>query len=130
MILHLSPPRFEWQVLRELNKDVDPVTGKYHYNVYELDPWYVKPTFWSRWSPDALLKRLIGAPVPGDDGSRFQPEGYSIHEVGPDKLKGQGKEEMEEMVKDLERRRMEVLAKGGGCPGGAGGGGGRCPMGL
>ncbi|KAK3344917.1 hypothetical protein B0H65DRAFT_189556 [Neurospora tetraspora] len=127
VLLHLSPPRFEWMVLHKLNKDVDPATGKYHFNVYELDPWYVKPTFWSRWGPSALLRRLSGAPVPGDGGSRYQPEGYSINEIGPEKLKGQGKEEIEEMVRDLERRRMELLAKGG-CTGGVGGG--RCPMGL
>ncbi|KAH7635961.1 hypothetical protein B0T09DRAFT_30844 [Sordaria sp. MPI-SDFR-AT-0083] len=132
LLLHLSPPRFEWMVLHKLNKDADPVTGKYNYNVYELDPWYVKPTFWSRWSPAALLRRLSGAPVPGDGGSRYQPEGYSISEVGPEKLKGQGKEEIKEMVKDLERRRMEVLAKGGSCPAGGGADGDRrrCPMGL
>ena len=119
-------------VLHKLNKDPDPVTGRYHYNIYELDPWYVKPTFWGRWSPAALLRRLSGAPVPGDGGSRYHPEGYNIHEVGPEKLKGQGKEEIEEMVKDLERRRLEALAKGGSCPGGgdADGGTGRCPMGL
>lgn len=114
-------------VLHKIDKDVDPATGKYHYNVYELDPWYVKPTFWNRWGLSALLSRLAGAPVPGDGGSRFQPEGYHIHEVGPEKLRGQGKEEIEEMVRDLERRRLEVLAKGG-CIGGTGGG--RCPMGL
>ncbi|EAA33961.2 hypothetical protein GE21DRAFT_2972 [Neurospora crassa] len=127
LLLHLSPPRPEWMVLHKIDKDVDPATGKYHYNVYELDPWYVKPTFWKRWGPSALLSRLAGAPVPGDGDSRFQPEGYHIHEVGPEKLRGQGKEEIEEMVKDLERRRLEVLAKGG-CIGGTGGG--RCPMGL
>ncbi|KAK1779368.1 hypothetical protein QBC45DRAFT_411446 [Copromyces sp. CBS 386.78] len=132
LLLHVSLPRFEWMVLHKLDKDPDPVTGKYHYNVYELDPWYVKPTFWSRWNPSALLRRLSGAPVPGDGGSRYQPEGYSIDEVGPEKLRGQGKEEIEEMVKDLERRRLEVLAKGGVCPAGGGtvGDKGRCPMGL
>ncbi|KAK3392572.1 hypothetical protein B0T20DRAFT_456035 [Sordaria brevicollis] len=141
LLLHLSPPRFEWMVFHKLDKDVDPATGKYHYNIYQLDPWYVKPTFWGRWGPAALLRRLSGAPVPGDGGSRYQPEGYTISEMGPERLKGQGKGEIEEMVKDLERRRLETLAKGGGCPGGgdgngagagAGTGGGlkRCPMGL
>lgn len=123
-------------VLHKINKEANPDTGRYNYNVYVLDPWYVKPTFWSRWNPLALFTRLSGAPVPGDGGDRFQPEGYSIDEVGPERLRGQGKKEIEEMVKDLERRRLEAMAKGGSgssCPvsgAAAGGDRARCPMGL
>ena len=48
--------------------------------------------------------------MPGDDGNKYQPHGYSFAEVGPRAFKGRGRKEMDE-----ERAR---LARGnrGGCP--------------
>ncbi|KAL8652417.1 MAG: hypothetical protein Q9210_002701, partial [Variospora velana] len=60
-----------------------------------------------RWGPSALLARLRGDVLPGDD-AKFMPEGFATTELGPIGLTGKGYEEMEE---DAER--LEDI---GGCP--------------
>jgi hypothetical protein len=89
----------------------DAQTGKYHRTTYITHPWYVKPTLLGRWGPRALWLRLIGSAVPGDEGSKYAPEGYAIPELGPDALKGKGQEEMSK-----ERVRISEFRSGGGCP--------------
>lgn len=90
----------------------DPVTGRYHTVRYRAHPWYVKPSFWSRWGFSALVTRfLLGGLLPGDDGDVYRPRGYKIREVGPDGLEGRGTEEMDRMAERLRRER-----RGGGCP--------------
>jgi len=72
-------------------------------------PWYIRPTFKKRWGPLALLTRLRGGVLPGDDAA-FMPEGFLSRELGPMGLKGKGQEEVEEEVRRLGRE------GGGGCP--------------
>lgn len=34
----------------------------------------------------------MGLPVPGDEGDRYWPDGYKISDVGPDFMRGKGKD--------------------------------------
>lgn len=77
---------------------------------YESDPWYVKPTLRNKYGPSTWAARIMGLPVPGDEGVKFAPSGYKIAEVGPETMKGMGREVME---KDQERI---ARVRGGGCP--------------
>jgi len=68
---------------------------------------YMKPTFWNNWGPQALFKRIIGKPIPGD---AFLPKGYLISEVGPKIAQKRNKSEHDVAVAGL-------MSKGrGGCP--------------
>lgn len=72
-------------------------------------PYYVRPTVWNRWGPDAWLSRIMGLPLPGDEGERYFPGGYRVRDVGPDK----GMEGWER-----ERERVFGMGKGGGASSG------------
>lgn len=78
--------------------------------VWEGPPFYVKPTIWRRWGPEAWGSRLLGIPLPGDEGVKYRPQGYKIPEVGPDSVFGKGAKSAEEMVDRLRQTRT------GGCP--------------
>ena len=73
-------------------------------------PWYIKPTLWNRYGPSTWMTRLMGLPLPGDDGNRYSPKGYTITEVGPDNLRGKGTEFLK-----AEKERVGKV-RGGGCP--------------
>ncbi len=88
----------------------DSRTGRYNSAEYLSYPWYVKPTFRRRWGPRALVSRLLGRRLPGDDGNKYAPEGYTFEEIGPVLVKGKGIREME----DIESRLKS--ARRGGCP--------------
>lgn len=90
----------------------DPKTGRYYITQYVAHPWYVKPTFWSRWGWDGLRTRMWGGLLPGDEGDKFRPEGYKIAEIGPDTMKGKGDAEMAVIIAQLKERRMASA----GCP--------------
>lgn len=79
-------------------------------------PYYVRPTLWNRYGPSAWGPRLMGLPLPGDG----MPEEYRIDELGPDAMKGRGKEWASECVD-----RLKVSRKGGCIFGGGGEGLGR-----
>ncbi|KAL8992059.1 MAG: hypothetical protein Q9169_007404 [Polycauliona sp. 2 TL-2023] len=53
---------------------------------------------------------LFGYSVPGDDGNRYHPQGYTFAEIGPQALSGKGTIQMDET-----RARL-VRAERGGCP--------------
>ncbi|KAL8736241.1 MAG: hypothetical protein Q9166_000396 [cf. Caloplaca sp. 2 TL-2023] len=84
--------------------------GRCSVSFWEGAPYYAKPTFWRRWGPAALASRLLGLPVPGDEGDKYHPQGYKIPEVGPDKFLGKGAESAKETVHGLAKTRT------GGCP--------------
>ncbi|CAA9957301.1 hypothetical protein PTMSG1_00909 [Pyrenophora teres f. maculata] len=86
--------------------ELDKQTGRANFCQYTAHPWYIKPTFSARWGPKALLLRLIGGAVPGEN--KYFPHGYRIHELGPSKLVGRGDNEME-------KTREEIRAKRRGC---------------
>lgn len=107
---YLSLPRPSWLAVQRIDEEPDPVTGRYHLHVYFAYPWYVNPTFAARWGPTALVKRLLGGAIPSSD-PRYRPEGYMVSEVGPERLRGEGEEEMETMRAWMRERRGL-----GGCP--------------
>lgn len=88
----------------------DGKTGRYNSVEYLSYPWYVKPTFQRRWGPRALITRMLGRRLPGDDGNKYAPEGYLFEEVGPNALRGQGLKEMSATETRLSDARR------GGCP--------------
>ena len=77
---------------------------------YLAQPWYVKPTFWARWGPRALISRALGMSVPGDDGDKYFPGDYAFDEIGPETSKGRDAGEMDGMRERLTRKDR------GGCP--------------
>ncbi|KAL5584044.1 hypothetical protein FOVSG1_015395 [Fusarium oxysporum f. sp. vasinfectum] len=85
-------------------KNPNPSTGLYNFEQKVFQPWYVKPTFWSTWSPRAFLLRALGGKVPGSQGERFQPQGYDLMTIGPEPQKGKGLEEMTTAVSIIKAR--------------------------
>ncbi|KAL8809267.1 MAG: hypothetical protein Q9200_003557 [Gallowayella weberi] len=105
---YLSLPRpsfFRVDALEPLNSD-----GRCNVSLWEGAPYYVKPTFWRRWGPEAWASRLLGLPLPGDDGAKYHPQGYKIPEVGPNVFLGKGAESAKDTVQGLAKTRT------GGCP--------------
>lgn len=74
-------------------------------------PWYIKPTLWNRYGPSTWISRLMGLPLPGDEGDKYRPKGYTIPEVGPENLRGKGQEFLK-----AEKERVGKVRLGGGCP--------------
>lgn len=109
IIRHLLPPRPQILRKRWFTDELD-AAGRIHSVQFVAHPWYVKPSFSWRYGIKALLLRLAGGKVPGDDGTRYQPEGYVIPEIGPEVLKGKGSAEME-----AERARLSANPRLG-CP--------------
>ncbi|KAL0931087.1 uncharacterized protein CTRU02_213822 [Colletotrichum truncatum] len=107
ILRHMCLPRPKWWTNPTL-EDIDKQTGRYFLRTYLAHPFYVRPTFYSRWSPGAMYSRLIGGALPGDEGTKYCPNGYVIPEVGPDTQRGKGKEHM-----DITRER---IGKARGCP--------------
>jgi len=90
--------------------ETDPKTGRHHFNTYLAHPYYVKPDFSSRWGPSAILTRVLGGPVPGDDGNKYAPQGYFFSEVGPENMLNRGIEETNAIEEQLQAERPA------GCP--------------
>ncbi|OOQ82694.1 hypothetical protein PEBR_37948 [Penicillium brasilianum] len=72
---------------------------------WEAAPYYVKPTFWNRWGPTALLTRILGRPVPGDERDKYYPQGYSIQDVGPKYFEGKGRKAIDEAMEEFKEYR-------------------------
>lgn len=84
--------------------------GRYNLKDYDNAPVYVLPTRWARLAPKGWVFWMLGKPIPGDGGRKYQPEGYRIEDVGPAGLVGKG---LEQMKNDQERL---VRQDCGGCP--------------
>ena len=106
---HLTLPRPEL-MRKQYISSLPEENGRYSSREYLSHPWYVKPTFKRRWGSKAWVTWLLGRKLPGDDGNRYNPEGYLIKEVGPSRLKKAGSDEMQA---DLTRIRNDGL---GCCP--------------
>lgn len=80
----------------------DPKTGRYFRDEFDMEPWYLPPTFWNRWGPWALIARIAGWPVvtPG----RYGSDGYDIADVGPKNFEGKGREEVLKNAEEIRRR--------------------------
>ena len=109
-VKYLTLPRPEMLRKQYISSSPPSSTGRYNAVDYISDPWYVRPSFGRRWGPWAWLARLLGYKLPGDDGNKFEPEGYLIHEVGPANLKGRGIIEMKGTEARLSHQGI------GGCP--------------
>lgn len=82
-------------------------TGRINFTRFDAEPWYVEPTLWNQWGPEAWIRRLQGLPLPGEG---FQPEGYVTRDVGPERWVGKGGAEFEASM-------AKLMAEGrGGCP--------------
>ncbi|KAF5592609.1 dephospho kinase [Fusarium pseudocircinatum] len=82
--------------------DPDEQTGRIKSYHYMKEPFYVPPTFWQRWNPEAIITWLSGGLLPGDGGPSMKSEGFLFEDLGPDKVVGKGVEEtkgFEESVK-------------------------------
>ncbi|KAH7018465.1 uncharacterized protein B0I36DRAFT_377652 [Microdochium trichocladiopsis] len=92
-------------------EDPDPKTGRmFLTDAHGNYPFYIKPTFWNRWGPKALLVKAYGGFVPGDDPKQYFSQGYKFEEIGPLGQIGKGVEEMNADVK-----RMAATGRSG-CP--------------
>ncbi|KAE9581874.1 hypothetical protein CGMCC3_g2379 [Colletotrichum fructicola] len=96
---HLSLPRPTSSAVRLVDDAANPQSKLYNFQRKVLQPWYMKPTFWSTWGPAALLLRSLGAKAPGSQGDRYYPQGYDLMTIGPEPQKGKG---IEEMTSDIE----------------------------
>lgn len=80
---YFFPPRPEFLNFAPLSAEPD-ANGRYFLRTYDSKPFYIKPTIYNRWlAPGALIRRMIGLPLPGDDGKEFFPTGYRLEELGP-----------------------------------------------
>ncbi|KAH5077135.1 hypothetical protein HBI73_177100 [Parastagonospora nodorum] len=105
----LMPPRPYALRYDPVSPKPDPNTGRYHMSDYDGQPWYVKSTFFTRNSPTAWLRWIIGGPHPGD-GKQYKSEGYKIFELGPTKLENHG-------IAECESTRDRLMSSDrGGCP--------------
>jgi hypothetical protein len=86
---------------------LDKQTGRAHFCRYTAYPWYIRPSLSARWGPKALLLRLIGGIVPGEE--KYFPDGYRIHELGPSELVGKGDAEMSKTREELRARRTRCV---------------------
>lgn len=106
LLRYLFLPRvFPLEEMEEPSPD-----GRRALRLWEGAPYYVRPTFWRRWGPGAWGSRLVGLPVPGDEGEKYYPQGYHLPDVGPKLMLGKGAESAKETVSNLRKTRT------GGCP--------------
>ena len=92
ILRHSMLPRPEF-LRRKYISASHETNGRYSSCVYLSHPWYVKPTLMRRWGPAAWFTRLIGRKLPGDDGSKYRPEGYLIPDIGPARMSRSGARE-------------------------------------
>ncbi|KAL6713474.1 hypothetical protein ACLMJK_008939 [Lecanora helva] len=95
LLRHLALPRPE--ILRNHWIEAGNDSPDKHYALFDYlaHPWYVKPTLLRRWGPGAWISRLLGYKVPGDEGNKYYPQGYTFTSIGPQALSGKGINEMD-----------------------------------
>lgn len=107
---YLMLPRPDAMRKQYIPKAPDHTTGRFNSVEYLSYPWYVKPSWKARWGPKGIRTRLLRRKLPGDDGNKYAPEGYSLSEIGPQALRGKGLGDMEATKARLFQQRR------GGCP--------------
>lgn len=91
-VRHLMLPRYSTlQVFGGEN-----TAGYRHMMFWEIEPWYVPSSSGCNWLYKAYT-HLFGLPIPGD--TKYRPEGYKLHEIGPENLEGKGGENVMSFVK-------------------------------
>lgn len=106
---YLCLPRPHFMRVHNITDQPSP-DGTYHMKVWETVPWYIQPTVWNRYSLQSWTSWLMGLPIPGDEGDRYWPQGYKIHELGPDFMRGKGADYAKESRPKIAAERMK------GCP--------------
>ena len=109
LIRHLFLPRPSFLRLRNTGSAPTP-QGTYHLMRYVAAPFYIQPTVWRRWGPPSWGARLLGLPLPGDEGDRYRPGGYRVGDVGPDRMQGKG----EAWARESQAKLREMRRSG--CP--------------
>ncbi|KAJ5852302.1 uncharacterized protein N7529_011687 [Penicillium soppii] len=100
VLRYLTPPRPNF--LRYVSFTEEPDEhDRFFLTEWDAAPYYVKPTFWNRWGPTAWLTRALGRPVPGDEGNKYYPAGYSIPDLGPEYFEGKGRKQLNETLEEL-----------------------------
>jgi len=112
---YVGLPRPVFLTNRAVPEKPNPESDRYCPGAYEAYPYYVRPTFWKRFNPIALLRWASGGDRPGDKPEKYHPEGYKIEELGPPRWHGKG---IEWMQGDVQKGKDAV-------PGGS-----TCPFGL
>ncbi|KAM3065133.1 hypothetical protein ACMFMG_006106 [Clarireedia jacksonii] len=102
LLRNLALPRPSFMRVREISDEPNE-KGRYNSKAYMVHPYYNKPTVWSRWGPVAWMTWMAGGFVPDVKVKQWMPEGYLLEEVGPERRKGKGLEEMREWEGKLER---------------------------
>jgi hypothetical protein len=88
----------------------DPRSGRVQHFDYLVQPYYIAPTLWNRWGPEALVTRILGGHVPGSGGPQLFPQGFLFEDIGPAATLGRSKAEMTEWERTLRETRPS------GCP--------------
>lgn len=105
VVRYLMYPRPDFLRVHYTTHEPSPA-GTFYMTVYESHPWYVKPGIWNRFEPRAWISWMMGLPIPGDDGDKYWPNGYKIPEVGPEYMRGKGREYMKASQERLIGERM------------------------
>ncbi|KAJ5682260.1 hypothetical protein N7462_005425 [Penicillium macrosclerotiorum] len=100
VLRHLALPRPRFLRYSTFTDEPDE-NNRFFLTEWEAAPYYVKPTFWNRWGPMAWLTRILGRPVPGDEGNKYYPAGYEIQDIGPKYFEGRGRKSIETMMEEL-----------------------------
>ncbi|KAJ5399399.1 hypothetical protein N7465_009888 [Penicillium sp. CMV-2018d] len=101
---YLALPRSSSSAVKLVHDTPNQETHLYNFERKALQPWYVQPTFWSKWGLGALLVRALGGKVPGSRGDRYQPGGYDLMTIGPEPQKEHGVEEMRSDIEVIKAR--------------------------
>ena len=110
VLRYLVLPRPDFMRKLYIPPHPDAKSGRFNSVEYLSHPWYVRPSFTRRWGIRAWVTRLLGRKLPGDDGNKYAPEGYTFEDIGPSTAKGKGSAEMDDTKKWLENQHR------GGCP--------------
>ncbi|KAJ5211148.1 hypothetical protein N7491_010968 [Penicillium cf. griseofulvum] len=97
---YLSPPRPYFLRYASFTDEPDE-NNRFFLRQWDAAPYYVKPTFWNRWGPTAWLTWALGRPLPGDEGNKYYPTGYSVPDVGPKHFEGKGRKQLDETLLEL-----------------------------
>ena len=105
ILRYLTLPRMKPKRILPRN---NPTSNRLFLLKYRMHPWYIEPTWKSRWGLSAWMNWFRGGVLPGD--SKYYPEGFLSSEVGPTVLIGKGHDEMEATKERL------VRSDRAGCP--------------
>ncbi|EPS37124.1 hypothetical protein H072_9270 [Dactylellina haptotyla CBS 200.50] len=88
---HLILPRFianHHIEFKAIDDSVPLAERRYYFKLWEADPWYFKKTWWNAYGPVALVCKIMGWGIPGDEFDSIK--GYRVGDVGPKSTVGRG----------------------------------------